>query len=176
MMLCLVATALVGATSKSSGPKVGDLAPPFELTLVDRSHVTLEQLRGNVVVLNLWATWCVPCRKELPMLDHYYDVRGKYGLRMFVVQTEDDVPEYKMKKLFKILKIPAVVHMKGPYGTLEGVPTNYIFDRSGHLRYAKAAAFDIESLNAVLAPLLAEPRPADAPPAPPLPPPPGAAN
>lgn len=110
------------------------------------------------------------------MLDHYYDVRGKYGLRMFVVQTEDDVPEYKMKKLFKILKIPAVVHMKGPYGTLEGVPTNYIFDRSGHLRYAKAAAFDIESLNAVLAPLLAEPRPADAPPAPPLPPPPGAAN
>jgi cytochrome c biogenesis protein CcmG, thiol:disulfide interchange protein DsbE len=50
-------------------------------------------------------------------------------------------------------------HFHGPYGVLKAVPTNYIIDRNGILRYAKAAAFDIDSLNDVLIPLLQQPIP-----------------
>jgi len=150
---------LVGAKA----PKVGDMAPDFQLTLVDGTKVSMADLRGKVVVLNFWATWCVPCRQELPTLDAYYQAQQKAGLRVFAVTTEDSVPLYELKKLFAVMHIPAVRRIKGPYDTLTGVPTNYIIDRSGHVRYAKAGAFDLDALNATLIPLLKEPAPPETP-------------
>ncbi|QNQ11972.1 TlpA family protein disulfide reductase [Sphingomonas alpina] len=151
-----MALALVGAKI----PKVGDMAPPFEITLVDGSKVTLDQLRGNVVVLNFWATWCAPCREELPLLDRYYELQQKNGLKVFAVTTEGSLPIYQLKKVFAMMKMPAVRKISGPYGQIKAVPTNYIIDRSGRIRYAKAASFDLEDLNANLVPLLNEPVPA----------------
>jgi len=150
---------LVGAKA----PKVGEMAPDFQMTLVDGTKVSMADLRGKVVVLNFWATWCVPCRQELPTLDAYYQAQQKAGLRVFAVTTEDSVPLYELKKLFAVMHIPAVRRIKGPYDTLTGVPTNYIIDRSGHVRYAKAGAFDLDALNATLIPLLKEPAPPEAP-------------
>jgi peroxiredoxin len=143
-------------------PKVGDVAPNFELTMIDGSKVTLDQLRGQVVVLNFWATWCVPCREELPLLDRYYDIQQKAGLKVFAIATEDSVPLSQLKKLFAVMHIPSAKRIKGGYPILKGVPTNYIIDRSGHIRYAKAGAFDLDALNSLLVPLLKEPVPAPA--------------
>ena len=151
------ATLLLGA---SKPPKVGDMAPPFEITLVDGSKVTGEQLRGNVVVLNFWATWCAPCRAELPLLDSYYNLQKKNGLKVFAVTTEGSLPLYQLKKLFAVMNIPAARKISGPYGQIKAVPTNYIIDRSGRIRYAKAASFDLDDLNENLVPLLREPAPA----------------
>ena len=160
-LLGLGAAALLLTAAKA--PKVGDVAPNFQLTLIDGSKVTLDQLRGQVVVLNFWATWCVPCRAELPTLDRYYELREKAGLKVFAIATEDSLPLFQLKKLFAVMHIPSARKIKGPYPILEGVPTNYIIDRSGHIRYAKAAAFDLDSLNATLIPLLREPMPAAVP-------------
>ena len=146
---------LVGAKA----PKVGDMAPDFQMTLVDGTKVSMADLRGKVVVLNFWATWCVPCRQELPTLDTYYQARQKAGLRVFAVTTEDSVPLFELKKLFAVMHIPAVRKIKGPYEIMTGVPTNYVIDRSGHIRYAKAGAFDLDALNETLIPLLNEPAP-----------------
>jgi peroxiredoxin len=143
-------------------PKVGDVAPNFELTMIDGSKVTLDQLRGQVVVLNFWATWCVPCREELPLLDRYYDIQQKAGLKVFAIATEDSVPLSQLKKLFAVMRIPSAKRIKGGYPILKGVPTNYIIDRSGHIRYARAGAFDLDALNRLLVPLLKEPVPAPA--------------
>jgi peroxiredoxin len=143
-------------------PKVGDVAPNFELTMIDGSKVTLDQLRGQVVVLNFWATWCVPCREELPLLDRYYDIQQKAGLKVFAIATEDSVPLSQLKKLFAVMHIPSAKRIKGGYPILKGVPTNYIIDRSGHIRYARAGAFDLDALNRLLVPLLKEPVPAPA--------------
>jgi peroxiredoxin len=142
--------------------KVGDVAPNFELTMIDGSKVTLDQLRGQVVVLNFWATWCVPCREELPLLDRYYDIQQKAGLKVFAIATEDSVPLSQLKKLFAVMRIPSAKRIKGGYPILKGVPTNYIIDRSGHIRYARAGAFDLDALNRLLVPLLKEPVPAPA--------------
>ena len=140
--------------------KVGDVAPDFRLRLMDGSTVSMADLRGQVVVLNFWATWCVPCRAELPLLDSYYRRQQPHGLRVFAVTTEDSLQPYQLKPLFKVMAIPPVRGVKGPYQVISGVPTNYVIDRSGHVRYAKAGAFDLDTLNTVLVPLLNEPAPA----------------
>ncbi|UIJ47402.1 TlpA family protein disulfide reductase [Sphingomonas cannabina] len=136
------------------------LAPNFELKLIDGSKVTLDELRGNVIVLNFWATWCVPCREELPLLDRYYDLQRSHGLKVFAITTEGSVPLYKLKPLFAKMTIPSARGIKGPYGSLGGVPTNFVIGRDGRVRYAKAGAFNLDALNAILVPLLKEPVPA----------------
>ena len=92
----------------ASGPiKVGMVAPPFELTLMDGSKVSLVDLRGQVVVLNFWATWCVPCKQELPLLDRYYELQKAHGLRVFAITTEDSLQPFQLKKLFAVMHISA---------------------------------------------------------------------
>jgi len=75
------------------------------------------------------------------------------------VATEDSLPEEKLRPIAATLTIPFVKRMKGPYHDLDALPTNYIIDRSGKLVYAKADAFNLEKLNAVVFPLLKEPIP-----------------
>lgn len=139
-----------------SAPKVGEMAPDFDLTLIDGTHVRLSELRGQVIVLNFWATWCGPCRAELPLLDQYYRIQAQHGLKVFAIATEDSLPLYKLKPLFAAMTMPSARRIKGPYATLGAVPTNYIIDRSGRVRYAKAAAFGLSDLNQLLVPLLKE--------------------
>lgn len=69
------------------------------------------------------------------------------------------MPVYQLKKLFAAMNIPSARRIKGNYGALSGVPTNFVIDRAGKLRYAKAGAFDLDALNDVLVPLLKETAP-----------------
>lgn len=157
--LAAAATLLGSGSAQAKTLKVGDVAPPFEVTLMDGSKLQSTELRGKVIVLNFWATWCVPCKRELPLLDTYYRLRKDRGLRVFAVATEDSVPASKLKPLFAALTMPAVRRIKGPYGVIEALPTNFIIDRHGIIRYAKAAAFELDELNAILVPLLRESEP-----------------
>ena len=162
----MLAIGLAAAVALASAPviarphgklAVGAPAPDFELSLIDGTHLKLSDLRGQVVVLNYWATWCAPCKRELPLLDNYYRLQKSRDLRVFAITVEDSVPQKYMRQLFAAMAIPAVKSVKGDYGVMKGVPTNYIIDRSGRLRYAKAAAFDLDDLNRELVPLLQEP-------------------
>jgi peroxiredoxin len=152
---------LAGAALMLGGaaPAVGDVAPDFRLTMVDGSHVQLSELRGQVVVLNFWATWCVPCRQELPMLDGYYRARRTAGLRVFAIATEGSLPVYQLRRLFAAMAIPSARAIRGPYRSLGGMPTNFVIDRAGRVRYAATGAFTLASLNHLLIPLLNEPTP-----------------
>lgn len=149
-----LATSALAASAKPLA--VGQIAPDFELQLIDGTRVKLTDLRGQVVVLNFWATWCVPCRKELPLLDAYYSVQAKNGLKVYAITTEGSVPLYQMKKLFAAMRMLPARGIKGPYRDLGAVPTNYVIDRAGRIRYAKAGAFELDTLNAILVPLLRE--------------------
>ncbi len=154
----IAATLMLAATPATAAGRivVGQPAPDTEMTLLDGSKVTLSSLRGQVVVLNFWATWCVPCRVELPLLDGYYRRAEKYGLRVFAITTEGSVPVHRMKPLFAALAITPAKRVKGDYANVRAVPTNYIIDRAGIVRYAAAAAFDLDDLNRLLVPLLKE--------------------
>lgn len=154
------AAAVIAAPGSAKQPTVGQPAPAVELTLMDGSKTTLAEHRGEVVVLNFWATWCVPCRQELPLLDGYYRKLRDHGLRVYAVSTEGSVPNYQLKPLFAAMAIPAVRRLKGMSDEMPAVPTNYIIDRAGMVRYAKAGSLDLDDLNRELIPLLNEPAPA----------------
>lgn len=159
----IMACAVLMAASTAPGPataaavKIGERAPDFELTLIDGSKVRGTDLRGQVVVLNFWATWCGPCKAELPLLDNYYRLRKDNGLRVFAVATEDSLPASRLKPLFAAMAIPSARRIKGPFAVMGALPTNYVIDRAGIVRYAKTGAFDLDDLNGLLVPLLREP-------------------
>jgi peroxiredoxin len=153
----VAAVTLAGAAQ--AGPKVGKPAPDFTVTTFGGRTVHMADLKGDVILLNFWATWCAPCRVELPMLEGAFQAYSKYGFQVLAVATEDSLPEKKLRPLAAQLTIPLVKHMKGPYHDLRAVPTSYIIDRSGKLVYAKAGALDLQTLNAIVVPLLKEPIP-----------------
>jgi len=151
----------VGTAGSTHQIKPGDSAPSYTITAFDKSKTSSDSLRGQVVVINRWATWCGPCKKELPLLDAYYRAHAAQGLKVFAVTTDDSVEEFRLKPLQKVLAIPLVHRFQGSSGfpILEGVPTNYVIDRRGVVRYAQAAAFDEAALDQIVGPLLAEPAP-----------------
>jgi cytochrome c biogenesis protein CcmG, thiol:disulfide interchange protein DsbE len=141
-------------------PRVGKPSPPFTVTTFDGRKFTLLDLAGDVIVLNFWATWCAPCRVELPMLDSYVRSHPHPDLKLFAVTTENSVPNSKLKPLAAVLSFPLAKQISGGgYGDLGAVPTNFVIDRAGIVRYAKAAAFTEETFDAVVSPLLAAPAP-----------------
>lgn len=159
-ILPLVAALLAATPAAAKDLKVGEVAPPIELTLVDGTKTTLAEHRGEVIVVNFWATWCVPCRAELPLLDGYYRKVSKHGIRVFAVTTEGSLPIFKLRNLFDALAITPAKGIKGISRQVPAVPTNYIIDRRGVVRYAKAGAMDLDDLNRELIPLLRESAPA----------------
>ena len=149
------------ATSASASVKVGGPAPDFRATTFDGRKIDLAAFRGDVLIVNIWATWCGPCKRELPLLDRFYQLMKKNGLSVVAVTTEDSLPSSSLKPLQGALAIPLARSFRGAYAPIGGaVPTNFVIDRAGVVRYAKAGAFDLDTLNTVLVPLLNEPRPA----------------
>lgn len=154
--LALVA-GLAAPPALAERPVVGQPAPNFEITTPNGRKLTLSDFKGQVVVLNFWATWCAACRYELPLLDAYYQGFGSMGLRVFAVNTEESLPLSQIRPAVAGLKIPVIRHLTGPYRSLGALPTNYVIDRAGVLRYAKAAVFTEDVMNSVLGPMMREP-------------------
>jgi thiol-disulfide isomerase/thioredoxin len=151
---------LVFSSCNASSPgeaaaiKVGEAGPAMTLRTLDGRRIDFEELRGKVVVLNFWATWCVPCRAELPLLEAYQIKYEKAGLAVFAIAGPTSAPASQLKKLQPSLKLTLAKLIGGPYKPLTGVPTNYVIDRRGIVRHAKAAALDSKQLDALLLPLL----------------------
>jgi cytochrome c biogenesis protein CcmG, thiol:disulfide interchange protein DsbE len=146
--------------SSNDLPEVGKPAPNFQVITFDGTKVSLSELKGQVVLINFWATWCGPCKRELPLLDAFYRARGQYGLKMFAVATEDSLTPFQLAPVQKVVSFPMARKFKGDYGKIKALPTNIIIDRAGIVRYAKAAMFELDSINEELIPLLNEPAPA----------------
>jgi hypothetical protein len=92
----------------------------------------------------------------LPLLEGYFRAQQHAGLKVLAVTTEDSLTPYQLKPLQKVLTLPMVKRFSGNYGQIKYLPTNFVIDRAGVLRYAQSGAFSLESLNAILVPLLNE--------------------
>ena len=131
------------ASSQQPGPppnlKEGFTAPDFTLDLLDGGQLTLSELRGHPVVLNLWASWCLPCRKEMPAIEKVYQ-RYKdaglivIGLNMTSQDSEADVSTF-VQELG--LKFPIVLDRDGSVQIryqLLGLPSTFFIDQRGIIR------------------------------------------
>ena len=152
------AMATLGVAPAAAGQlKVGDPAPSFRIQLLDQSIVTRESLKGQIVVINLWATWCAPCRDEMPMLDDMQRKLTGYNVRIIGVLVDDEISVSKVRNVGKLLGYPLAMHMQGAYPKIdEAVPSTYIIDRKGVIRYARAGAFNAKSFSDAIVPLVEE--------------------
>lgn len=164
LLLLLLWNPLAGAASMAGLPAEGRLAPAFDITLLDGSDVTLDAVRGEVVLITLWATWCGPCRHEMPVLDAYYRKHRNQGLRVVAVSVDDPFAEAEVRRFMAPFALPlALAHDAhlGHYGKIGRIPLSFLIDRNGVLRrsgwFSETSQFGSD-LERVITPLLREDR------------------
>jgi peroxiredoxin len=118
---------------------VGKAAPDFQLPDLNDKEIRLSDYRGKVVFLNFWATWCKPCREEMPSMEVLYKNFEKDGLVILAVSIDRVTTKKEIPPFVKGLNLtfPVLVDSWGQTDKrykLMGVPETYIIDREGTLR------------------------------------------
>ena len=110
-------------------------APNFRAKTQDGTIVELEKLRGKVVVVNYWATWCPPCRQEIPGFIEIYNKYKAKGLEIVGVSLDDQgwsaVKPFVEKSKIPYLMVLPDEHLANDYGKIESIPATFIIDRKG---------------------------------------------
>jgi cytochrome c biogenesis protein CcmG, thiol:disulfide interchange protein DsbE len=124
---------------KTTGLAIGNVAPDFELKTLDGKTIRLSNLKGKKVILNFWATWCPPCRAEMPEMQHFYEKHQKEVEILAVNLTSQDSKEKIGPFIEKYgLKFPIVLDEKGEVllmYEIEPIPTSFIIDSEGVIRH-----------------------------------------
>lgn len=122
----------------TSAREVSGPAPDFTLKSNQGKNIRLEDLRGQVVMLNFWASWCGPCRQEMPLLDELYKRYNPAGFTLLGVNVDADV-ESANKLLEEIpVSFPVVYDTNSKVSeayNVDAMPTTIFIDRDGQLRY-----------------------------------------
>lgn len=113
-------------------------APDFTLKSNSGENLRLSEQRGQVIMLNFWASWCGPCRQEMPLLDELYQRYGKAGFTVLGVNVEND-PE-AARKLLKAIPVSFPVLFDDDSSVsrlydIDAMPTTVMIDRDGNVRY-----------------------------------------
>ncbi len=135
-----VPSAVGAPLSSSPSPREGFLAPDFTLDTLDGKRITLSELRGKIVVVNFWATWCLPCRAETPALEKSYAQYKDSGVVVLGVNltNQDVVSEVEsFVQEFK-LTYPILLDREGSISNslyqIRGLPTTFFINREGIIR------------------------------------------
>lgn len=151
--LLVAGAALLTATQAGSSANKADVLDRFRFTLADGTNLTTANLRGRVVMVNFWATWCVPCRKELPLLNRYYAAHRAEGLVIIGVAA-DPGANGRGQWLSPTIAYPQAARVGGPEYRLVAVPITYVIGRDGKLAATKSGPFDQAALDTMVGPLL----------------------
>jgi cytochrome c biogenesis protein CcmG, thiol:disulfide interchange protein DsbE len=149
------------AHSGKGGPPgtVGTVAPAFSMQDVDGKPLNSASYQGKVVLLDFWATWCVPCRSEIP---HFVEFQNNYAAQGFQVVgiSMDDGPE-PVRKFYQDFKMNYPVGMgttelAQSYGGILGLPVTFLIDREGHSAAKYVGLTDTATIQQKVESLLAK--------------------
>src|SRR5450631_3838378 len=157
-----VESLLPGWARASNSLRVGQPAPPAVMVTLDGERIATSDLTGHVVILTFWATWCGPCRQELPLLSAYAAQHADAGLTVLGFSLDAPEDMSKVRAAARSLHFPvgllAGANLPG-YGRIWRIPVNFTIDRRGRLiddgwKDAQAV-WTAERLESIVTPLLA---------------------
>ena len=127
-----------GTASLASSGMEGQPAPDFALKSATGENLRLSEYRGDVVMINFWATWCGPCRQEMPLLDELYTRYQRVGFNLLGVNIDDDSGR-AMKMIHELgVNFPVLFDARKEVSKLyevEAMPVTVLVDREGNVRH-----------------------------------------
>jgi cytochrome c biogenesis protein CcmG, thiol:disulfide interchange protein DsbE len=164
-LLVIVALGLRRAQQGTVQP--GEVIDNFTLTLFSgyeyegRTAVTMNELRGKVVIINFWASWCKPCEQEAAELQEAWEIYQPTGEVAFIgadyVDTEPEARVYLKKFGITFANGPDLATKISQYFRIKGVPETYFIDRDGVLKYVQVGPFSsLQQLQSIIDPMLTE--------------------
>lgn len=116
---------------------IGQTAPSLVVKQLDGQTFDLSALRGKVVIINFWATWCLPCREEMPALNAFYRRYHDQGLEMIGLSAERPRARSEVTKVMQSFSYPAAMlndSTADGFGTPSVLPITFVIDRAGVVR------------------------------------------
>ncbi|TPW12820.1 MAG: thiol-disulfide isomerase-like protein [Halothiobacillaceae bacterium] len=129
------------ASGVMAAEKMTGLAPDFTLKSNSGANLKLSEYRGEVVMINFWASWCGPCRQEMPLLDKLYQQYKELGFVLLGVNVEEDSSKAKELLQDVTVSFPILFDEKNSVSTqykLVAMPSTVLVDRDGNMRYFHA--------------------------------------
>jgi thiol-disulfide isomerase/thioredoxin len=163
MILLIRVLCIASLTAFTLGSAAADemrAAPPLAATLLDGTRFVLTEHAGKVVVVNFWATWCGPCREEMPAIDAFYRKHRERGLEVVAISLDEPRDLAAVREVMRDYRFPAALSSEAGYrgyGRIWRVPMTFVIDRQGRLRDdVTAGVLQVDSafLERRVAPLL----------------------
>lgn len=148
-------------TGRSPSTDVGRAAPDFLLQTPDGGQLRFSDLRGKPVLVNFWASWCSPCRQEMPQIVKAYDAHTADGLVVLAVDLQENDGAVKDFAREFGMTFPIVIDRTGSVGDawriggpVQGIPSSYFVDRDGIVRARVFGPMTAETIDENLAKVL----------------------
>lgn len=159
--LYLLVLLALGSQAMGAELLVGSPAPEIQAKLLDGTELfQLSHKRGKVVIVNFWATWCAPCKAEMPALQAYLDQHAADGLEILAISMDEPRDAAAVKKIAQLyhfeVALKADADFKG-LGRIWRMPSTFVIDREGILRkngHVGEAEISMTELDTLLTPLL----------------------
>jgi peroxiredoxin len=158
----ILAAILFTSFSKSTGiivapARVGSALGDFSLTDIRNNTVHLSDFKGKTVLINAWATWCPPCRAEMPLLNQYYQAHAQQNFVLLAVNAGDTLSEAASFANQNTLAFPVLLDSGTQLLNQMGVnsfPTSILIGRDGKVKTIHIGLFTADSIEAELTPLI----------------------
>ena len=153
---------IVSLANASSAPASAELAPPFQVKTLDGNLVSDDQLRGKVVLINFWATWCPPCRAEMPGFESVYERHADSDFIVLGIAMDeggtDGVRQFLADRHITYPVAMANGSTVQNFGGVSLLPSSFLIDRRGRIRNQVQGVYDASTLERQVEELLKEPR------------------